>query len=208
VARLRQGPAVDLVLMDMQMPELDGDAATRCIRGELGLAKLPVLALTAGALKAEQQRALDAGMNEFITKPLNPMALIRAVRQHVERVSGCAVPLVPRQEGGARPVLPAWPHIEGIDGREVAQRLSGDVTEPQPDQRTGAGGGPGPVPAAGAAGQPGHQRRAAELAQRRPLLHPADRGRQRVLTRRQARHQREQGARDQPAHGREQQHRA
>ena len=66
-------------------------------------------------------------MDEFITKPLNPMALIRAVRQHVERVSGCAVPLVPRQEGGARPGLPAWPHIEGIDGREVAQRLNGDV---------------------------------------------------------------------------------
>ncbi len=127
VARLRQGLAVDLVLMDMQMPELDGDAATRCIRGELGLARLPILALTAGALKAEQQRALDAGMDEFITKPLNPMALIRAVRQHVERVSGCAVPLVPRQDGGARPGLPAWPHIEGIDGREVAQRLNGDV---------------------------------------------------------------------------------
>jgi signal transduction histidine kinase/DNA-binding response OmpR family regulator/HPt (histidine-containing phosphotransfer) domain-containing protein len=127
VARLRQGPAVDLVLMDMQMPELDGDAATRCIRGELGLAHLPILALTAGALKAEQQRALDAGMDEFITKPLNPMALIRAVRQHIERVSGCAVPLVPRQEVGARPGLPAWPHIEGIDGREVAQRLNGDV---------------------------------------------------------------------------------
>ena len=127
VARLRQGLAVDLVLMDMQMPELDGDAATRCIRGELGLAELPVLALTAGALKAEQQRALDAGMDEFITKPLNPMALIRAVRQHVERASGCAVPLLPRQEGGARPGLPAWPHIEGIDGREVAQRLNGDV---------------------------------------------------------------------------------
>ena len=127
VDRLRQGLQVDLVLMDLQMPELDGDAATRCIRGELQLTRLPVLALTAGALKAEQRRALDAGMDEFIAKPLNPMALIRAVRHHVERVSGCAVPLVPRLEGGARSNLPAWPHIEGIDGREVAQRLNGDV---------------------------------------------------------------------------------
>jgi signal transduction histidine kinase/HPt (histidine-containing phosphotransfer) domain-containing protein len=127
VDRLRQGLKLDLVLMDMQMPELDGDAATRCIRGELQLTQLPVLALTAGALKAEQRRALDAGMDEFIAKPLNPMALIRAVRHHVERVSGCAVPLVPRQEGGTRSNLPAWPHIEGIDGREVSQRLNGDV---------------------------------------------------------------------------------
>ena len=105
----------------------DDVAATRCIRSELKLTDLPILALTAGALKAEQRRALDAGMDEFIAKPLNPMALIRAVRQHVERSSGCAVPLVPRQEGGARSTLPAWPHIEGIDGREVAQRLNGDV---------------------------------------------------------------------------------
>ncbi len=127
VAHLRDGLAVDIVLMDLQMPELDGDAATRCIRGELQLATLPILALTAGALKAEQRRALDAGMDEFITKPLNPMALIRAVRQHVERVRGCAVPLVPRLENGARPGLQAWPHIEGIDGSEVAQRLNGDV---------------------------------------------------------------------------------
>ena len=126
VDRLREGLQVDAVLMDLQMPELDGNAATRAIRSELGLRTLPILALTAGALKAERQSALDAGMDEFITKPLNPMALIRALRRHVERVRGVAVPLVPRHQA-PEPGLPAWPHIEGIDSREVAQRLDGDV---------------------------------------------------------------------------------
>jgi signal transduction histidine kinase/HPt (histidine-containing phosphotransfer) domain-containing protein len=126
VEQLRQGLQVDVVLMDMQMPEMDGNAATRAIRAELGLTALPILALTAGALKAERQSALDAGMDEFITKPLNPLALIRALRRHVERARGVAVPLVPRATP-AEPGLPAWPHIEGIDSREVAQRLGGDV---------------------------------------------------------------------------------
>ncbi len=126
IARLREGLRPDVVLMDVQMPELDGHAAARLVRGELGLKELPILALTAGALKAEQQRALDAGMDEFIAKPLNPLALIRAVRRHVERVQGCALPLLPRHDAGGGG-LPAWPHIEGIDSREVAQRLGGDV---------------------------------------------------------------------------------
>ena len=112
--------------MDMQMPDMDGNAATRAIRGELGLRELPVLALTASALKAERQRALDDGMDEFITKPLNPMALIRAVRRHVERVRGTAVPLRTRAAEPAGALL-AWPSIEGIDSGEVAQRLGGDV---------------------------------------------------------------------------------
>jgi CheY-like chemotaxis protein/HPt (histidine-containing phosphotransfer) domain-containing protein len=126
VDQLRGGLQVDAVLMDMQMPEMDGNAATRAIRTELCLTALPVLALTAGALKAERERALDAGMDEFITKPLNPLALIRALRRHVERVRGVAVPLVPR-DAPAETGLPAWPHIDGIDSREVAQRLGGDV---------------------------------------------------------------------------------
>jgi CheY-like chemotaxis protein/HPt (histidine-containing phosphotransfer) domain-containing protein len=126
VNALRGGLVVDAVLMDMQMPEMDGNAATRAIRHDLELHTLPVLALTATALKAERQRALDDGMDEFITKPLNPMALIRAVRRHVERVRGAAVPLRTR---AAEPVagLLAWPSIEGIDSGEVAQRLNGDV---------------------------------------------------------------------------------
>src|SRR5450755_904062 len=65
---------IDVVLMDVQMPVLDGNEAARRIRGALQLKHLPIVALTAGALVGERQRALDAGMNDFISKPLDPQA--------------------------------------------------------------------------------------------------------------------------------------
>jgi PAS domain S-box-containing protein len=85
---------LDIVLMDVQMPVLDGNEATRRIRNELHLATLPVVALTAGALVVERQRALEAGMNDFISKPFDPQALIRKVRRLVEEARGEPVPMV------------------------------------------------------------------------------------------------------------------
>ena len=59
----------DVVLMDVQMPLLDGHAATRLIRSELGLVDLPIIALTAGALSSERDRAAAAGTDDFLLKP-------------------------------------------------------------------------------------------------------------------------------------------
>lgn len=62
----------DIVLMDVQMPEMDGIVATRAIRS-LGLGRtVPIIALTAGVLREEQEKCIEAGMNEIMTKPLNP----------------------------------------------------------------------------------------------------------------------------------------
>ena len=89
VERLRADPAAfDLVLMDVHMPGLDGNAATRLIRGELGLSTLPVVALTASGLLAERQGAFEAGMNDFIGKPFDAERLIRTVVRGVERGLG------------------------------------------------------------------------------------------------------------------------
>jgi len=124
VERLTQGDeCFDLVLMDVQMPILDGHQATRALRRDERLQQLPILALTAGAQSSERHEALSAGMNDFISKPFNAEALILTVRQHVERARGVELPVEPRP----RPSAPlGWPIIEGIDTRAASQRLDGD----------------------------------------------------------------------------------
>ncbi|MDD1509077.1 CHASE domain-containing hybrid sensor histidine kinase/response regulator [Pseudomonas sp. CNPSo 3701] len=114
----------DAVLMDVQMPEMDGYEATRRLRDDLGLALLPVLALTAGAMAEERQQAQAAGMDDFLTKPLEPSALIRALRLAVERKRGGPLPVLALSSPRKGP--DDWPSIPGIDGQDVANRLGDD----------------------------------------------------------------------------------
>lgn len=123
---LRREPSrYDAVLMDVQMPEMDGYEATRLIRSELGLSTLPVLALTAGALGEERRRAEAAGMNDFLTKPLDPQLLVRAVRQAVETARGQPLQLI-RDSKTAEPPA-GWPEIAGIDSHDAARRIGHDA---------------------------------------------------------------------------------
>ena len=77
--------AIDLVLMDVMMPEMDGLTATREIRKRKGWAKLPVIMLTAKAMKDDQERCLDAGANDYMAKPLDVEKLISLVRVWMPR---------------------------------------------------------------------------------------------------------------------------
>jgi len=83
-ARIADGQPYDIVLMDMQMPVMDGVTAARLLRESLSADALPIVAMTANAMKADRERCLQAGMNAVVTKPINPddlwQALIRWVR--------------------------------------------------------------------------------------------------------------------------------
>jgi PAS domain S-box-containing protein len=83
---LRAHPqAVDIVLMDVQMPRLDGYAATRLIRGDARWKDLPILALTAGAFQPLRDAAQECGMNDFIAKPFD----IDQMMARIQRWTGC-----------------------------------------------------------------------------------------------------------------------
>jgi CheY-like chemotaxis protein len=69
----------DLILMDLEMPEMDGIAATQEIRTRSRTPNIPIIALTAQAMRGDRERCLAAGMNAYLSKPINPELLYRTL---------------------------------------------------------------------------------------------------------------------------------
>jgi len=89
IERLEQHDDIDLVLMDVMMPEMDGFEATRLIRQQSRWRKLPIIAVTAKAMKDDQQRCLQAGANDYLAKPIDLdrlFSLIRVWLPQLERI--------------------------------------------------------------------------------------------------------------------------
>jgi PAS domain S-box-containing protein len=104
----------DLILMDMQMPGMDGLAATRAIRALSGCATLPIVAMTANTFDADRERCTAAGMNDFVPKPVDPEQLYRTLSRWLP-VADIAVPAA----AGSLPA--ALRTIPGLDpGRGLA----------------------------------------------------------------------------------------
>jgi PAS domain S-box-containing protein len=78
--KLDQDPLIDLVLMDIMMPEMDGYEATRRIRQQKRFEKLPIIAVTAKAMKDDQEKCLEAGTNDYISKPVDLEKLLSLIR--------------------------------------------------------------------------------------------------------------------------------
>ena len=80
----------DAVLMDCQMPVLDGYAATRALRQHPELRKLPVIAMTANAMAGDREKAIEAGMNDHIAKPINVEQMFATLARWLPRAPGAA----------------------------------------------------------------------------------------------------------------------
>jgi two-component system, sensor histidine kinase and response regulator len=112
------GPqAYDAVLMDLQMPEMDGIEATRRIRADARFAKLPIIAMTAHAMVEERERCSAAGMVDHITKPIDPHAMFQTLAKWVR---GAAV--------AARAEAPGdgLPQVDGLDTAAGLKRVAGN----------------------------------------------------------------------------------
>ncbi len=112
----------DLVLMDMQMPVMDGLEATRELRAEPRLSALPVIAMTANALEADRQRCLDAGMNDHLAKPMAAESLWKTLQRWLAPAARGAVdtPATADRPGAGAAlddtVLPAVPGLNLAQG--------------------------------------------------------------------------------------------
>ena len=123
--------AYDLILMDMQMPEMDGLTATRLIRELPNRTKLPILAMTANAFDEHRQTCLSAEMNDFIPKPVDPEILFTALLKWLPEQT-CLTPAPPAREL-LTPEVTDWHellgHIPDLDPTLCLANLRGNVSK-------------------------------------------------------------------------------
>lgn len=74
----------DLILMDIQLPVLDGYEATRRIKGDPALASIPIIAVTSYALSGDESKAKAAGCDAYVTKPFSPRLLLEKIREFLD----------------------------------------------------------------------------------------------------------------------------
>ena len=123
-----EGAAFDAVLMDIQMPVMDGYEATRCIRSrETGGRKLPIIAMTANVLRDDREKAKAAGMNDQVDKPISPSGLYATLAKWVAPAlsfSGHEVPAF--QSSTMAEIDPQIKSVPGLDVADGLGRFQGD----------------------------------------------------------------------------------
>jgi signal transduction histidine kinase/CheY-like chemotaxis protein len=116
--------AYDVVLMDMQMPVMDGLAATKAIRSHSQFLNLPIVAMTANAMATDRENCLEAGMNDHIAKPIDPDQLFTTLARWVRpRTQEAPKPQESVLSSGRAVVLPP---VNGLDQEGALKRVAGN----------------------------------------------------------------------------------
>jgi signal transduction histidine kinase/CheY-like chemotaxis protein/HPt (histidine-containing phosphotransfer) domain-containing protein len=124
----------DLVLMDMQMPVMDGIAATRAIRLKPQFQTLPIIAMTANVMDSDREQCTEAGMNDHLRKPIDPEALLAALLRWIKPRADIApngavektVTAAKSEPGPVRPAETLAFEIAGIDTKSALRRTGGN----------------------------------------------------------------------------------
>ena len=119
-----QPPPFDVVFMDLQMPEMDGFTATRLVRAQPHLQKLPIIAMTAHVMVDEVQRCLEVGMNDHVAKPIDPDALFATLARWTRAQPREAPNLPSRAASAADEII--LPELAGVDVAAGLARTAGN----------------------------------------------------------------------------------
>ena len=85
IALVNSNPEIAIVLMDIMMPQMDGYQTIGVIRRNPSFARLPIIALTAKAMKGDREKCLEAGASDYLAKPVNTEQLLHAIRMWLHR---------------------------------------------------------------------------------------------------------------------------
>jgi polar amino acid transport system substrate-binding protein len=117
-----EGKSFAAVLMDIQMPVMDGYTATRQLRKDEKYASLPIIAMTANAMTGDREKCIDAGMNDHLSKPINPQEVYKTLAQWIEPTGNDASQLLLNQIETQTDDLPVLP---GFDVDSALLRMGG-----------------------------------------------------------------------------------
>lgn len=131
----------DLVLMDVQMPNMDGHQATRVIRDrekKQGLPRLPILAMTANAMAGDREKCIDAGMDDYMSKPVRPADLKNALIRWLQSSSSAVEMATEPASGTVVPSMTPSPGGEGMGNNDVLDReILGELFDIMESEATG-----------------------------------------------------------------------
>jgi two-component system, cell cycle response regulator len=120
----------DLVLSDLQMPKIDGYELARVVRQDLRLAKVPLVAVTAYAMRGDRDRVIAAGFDGYISKPINPEEFVGQVERFLGPGQYAPAALWPSTEGLPRPRAPYRATVLVVDNSTINLSLMTSTLEP------------------------------------------------------------------------------